>query len=189
MDSASPMWHVRLAELLGFTPAGQSLGTSYYTPTQDARDIDVMTLDWSRGWKVWGAFELQERLTALHAHGARTDAPYGVDPDSTATGLAVGPAVRFYFLDFLGVEPARPFLEGSAQFLFTPGTADGFPSGGSGVNGFERAGAGILFRLRAHLAMEVTYQWYSHVSNGVGLSPQNPMWNGRGGSIALRRDL
>lgn len=188
-DIASPSLHRGLAELLDFAPSGLSLGTSYYMPTQSQRDIDVMTLDLSRSWRVWRVVELQERFTVFNAHGTRTDAPYGVNPDSTATGAAVGPAVRLYFLDFAGLERARPFLEASAQFLFTPAAADGFPSGGSGVNGFERAGAGVLFRIRANLAIEATYQWYSHVSNGAGVSPQNPMWNGRGGSVALRRDL
>jgi len=40
---------------------------------------------------------------------------------------------------------------------------------------------------RPRLSLEFNYQWYAHVSNAAGLSPQNPMWNGRGGSIALRR--
>jgi hypothetical protein len=27
----------------------------------------------------------------------------------------------------------------------------------------------------------------AHVSNGLGLVPQNPMWNGQGGFLSLRR--
>ena len=177
------------AGLLELQPAGQSLAATYYAPIQNQRDIDVMTLDLSRAWRLETAFELQERFTVFRAHGSRTDAPFGTDPDSAATGFAVGPALRLYFLDFLDTGRARPFVEGSAQFLFTPGTAGGFPAGGSGVNGFLRAGAGVLLRLRPRLAIEATYQWYSHVSNAAGASPQNPMWNGRGGSIALRQEF
>ena len=177
------------AELLELQPAGQSLAATYYAPTQDQRDIDVMTLDLSRAWRFETAFELQERFTVFRAHGSRSDAPFGIDPDSSATGFAVGPALRCYFLDFLDIGWPRPFVEGSAQFLFTPGTAGGFPAGGSGVNGFLRAGAGVLLRLGPRLALEATYQWYSHVSNAAGSSPQNPMWNGRGGSIGLRREF
>lgn len=180
-----PAW----AGALELQPAGQSLAATYYAPTQDQRDIDVMTLDLSRAWRFETAFELQERFTAFRAHGSLTDAPFGIDPDSAATGFAVGPALRLYFFDFLDTGRARPFIEGSAQFLFTPGTNGGFPAGGSGVNGFLRAGAGVLLRLRPRLALEVTYQWYSHVSNAAGSSPQNPMWNGRGGSVALRREF
>ena len=187
--SEVPSWRQRLADMLDFEPAGQSAGASYYTPTQAHRDIDVMAINLSRGWKFWGSFELQSQFSVFHAHGSRTDAPFGVDPDSAATGVAVGPGLRLYILDFAGAARVRPFLEGSAQFLVTPGTADGFPSGGSGVNGFERAGAGIRIRLRAHLAIEATYQWYSHVSNAAGVSPQNPMWNGHGGSLALHREF
>ncbi len=176
-----------LAQLPTLQRSGQSIGFSYYTPTQAARDIDASSVDFSSGWRIWSAFELQRRISIFHGQGTRTDAPYGVDPDSTATGFALGGAARFYPLDLLGHSRVRPFIEGSAQFLFTPGTRDGFPSGGSGVNGFLRAGAGALVQLRPRLALEVSYQWYSHVSDGTSLSEQNPMWNGRGGTVALRR--
>jgi hypothetical protein len=188
-DSGVAPLHRRLADLLGFEGAGRSLGVSYYTPTQDHRDIDVTAIDFSRGWKVWDVFEFQSRVGLFHATGRRTDAPYGVNPDSTATGFDMGVAARFYALDVLEVRRIRPFVEGSAQFLFTPGTHDGFPSGGSSVNGFERAGAGVLVQLTPRLAIEATYQWYSHVSDGAALSPQNPMWNGHGGTLAFRRVL
>lgn len=188
-QSAVPSRYQGLADMLDFEPVGQSWGATYYAPTQDQRDIEVMTLDLSRGWRLGSPFELQGRFTIFHAHGARTDVPYGVNPDSEATGAAVGPALRFYFLDFLDTWRVRPFIEGSAQVLFTPGTGDGFPAGGSGVNGFERAGAGVLVHFSPHWAIEATYQWYSHASNAAGLHSQNPMWNGRGGSLALRREL
>jgi hypothetical protein len=181
--------HRPLFELLDVEFAGRSVGASYYTPTQDHRDIDVMVLDLSDAWKFCRVFEFQGRFTLFHAHGSRTDAPSGVDPDSTATGFAAGPAVRFYPFDVLGSERVRPYLEGSAQFLFTPDTRDGFPSGGTAVNGFLRAGAGVKFQLGQRSAIEATYDWFSHASNGVGLVPQNPMWNGHGGGIALSRDF
>ncbi len=178
-----------LSRLLDLQDAGRSVGVSYYTPTQNHRDIDVTAVEFSRGWSLLRAFEVQRRLGVFHAEGTRTDAPFGVDPDSTATGVCAGIAARFYPLDLLRVGRLRPFVEGSAQFLYTPGTRNGFPSGGSGVNGFERAGAGVLLQIGPHFALEATYQWYSHVSNGTGLSPQNPMWNGHGGALAVRRDF
>ena len=174
-------------EALNLENAGSSISVSYYTPTQAHRDIDITTIDFSRGWKLLGALEIQRRLGLFHAWGTRTDAPYGVDPDSTATGVSAGIAARLYPLDLIGVNRLRPFVEGSAQILYTPGTRDGFPSGGSGLNGFERAGAGVVVQLSPRLALEATYQWYSHVSNGSGVSPQNPMWNGHGGTIGIRR--
>jgi len=166
-----------------------SLSASYYTPTQDHREIEITTVDLSRAWRIWGGLEIQRRLGLFHASGKRTDAPDGVNPDSAATGVTAGAALRWYPFDFLHLRRARPFIEGSAQFLYTSGTHDGFPSGGSGVNGFERAGAGVLIRLGPRLDLEVSYQWWSHVSNGTGLSPQNPMWNGHGGTVGLRREL
>jgi hypothetical protein len=186
-NNRSPPMYRELFQFLGVEDAGSSISVSNYTSVQAHRDIDVTTADFSRGWTLLRAFELQRRIGLFHSHGTRTDAPYGVDPDSTASGISAGVAARLYPLDLIGVDRVRPFIEGSAQFLYTPGTHAGFPSGGSGVNGFERAGAGIVIQLRRRLALEATYQWYAHVSNGSGLSPQNPMWNGHGGSIGVRR--
>ena len=185
--SESPPVYRQLFQFLNVENAGSSISVSYYTPTQAHRDIDVTAVDFSRGWTLLGVFEVQRRVGLFHAQGTRTDAPFGVDPDSTATGISAGVAARLYPLDLIRTSRVRPFVEGSAQFLYTPGTRDGFPSGGSGVNGFERAGAGIVVQLGRRLALEATYQWYSHVSNGAGLTPQNPMWNGHGGTIGVRR--
>jgi hypothetical protein len=187
LPAQSPGALGRLSRALGLQDAGTSVGVSYYTPTQEHRNIDVTTVDLSRGWMLWRMFEVQGRLGLFHAQGTRTDAPDGVSPDSTATGVAPGAAARLYPLELLGPRPVRPFVEGSAQFLYTPGTQNGFPAGGSGANGFLRAGAGLLVQLGPHLALEATYQWYSHVSDGTGLLPQNPMWNGHGGTLAVRR--
>ena len=176
-----------LARLLNLSASGSALGGAYYTPTQEHREIDVIALDFMRSWRVVDAFELQRRLTLFHASGRRTDVPYGVDPDSTATGVAFGVGGRFYPLHFLA-SPAKVFVEASAQVLYTP-TKEEFPPGGTGLNGFLRVGGGLLFQIRPRLAIEASYQWYSHVSNASGLSPQNPMWNGHGGTLTLRKSL
>jgi hypothetical protein len=175
------------AKLLNLPVSASALGAAYYTPTQDHREIDVTALDFTRSWRVVNAFELQRRLTLFHASGKRSDVPFGVDPDSTATGVAFGFGGRLYPL-YLPASPAKVFVEASAQVLYTP-TKEEFPPGGTGLNGFLRAGGGVLFQIRPRLAIEASYQWYSHVSNASGLSPQNPMWNGHGGTLTLRRSL
>jgi hypothetical protein len=175
------------ARLFNLTASGNSFGASYYTPTQDHREIDVTAFDYSRAWRLLEVFEVQRRVGLFHASGTRSDAPYGVNPNSTATGMTFGPGVRLYPLYRL-TDPVGVFVEGSAQILYIPGTK-GFPAGGTGLNGFLRAGAGALFELNPKLAIDASYQWYSHVSNASGLSPQNPMWNGHGGTIALRRQF
>ena len=176
-----------LAKLLKLSASGSALGVAYYTPTQEHREIDVTALDFTRSWRVVNAFELQRRLTLLHASGRRSDVQYGVDSDSTANGVAFGVGGRLYPLYFLA-SPAMVFVEASAQVLYTPAKEE-FPPGGTGLNGFLRAGGGVLFQIRPKLAIEASYQWYSHVSNASGLSPQNPMWNGHGGTVTLRRSL
>jgi len=175
------------ARLLNLTASANSFGLAYYTPIQDHREIDVTAFDFTRSWRLGDAFEIQRRLGLFHASGHRSDVPYGVNPDSTATGVTFGVGGRLYPLYFLS-SPARVFVEGSAQVLYTPNTQE-FPAGGTGLNGFLRAGAGFQFELRPSLAIEASYQWYSHVSNASGLSPQNPMWNGQGGTVALRHQF
>jgi opacity protein-like surface antigen len=81
----------------------------------------------------------------------------------------------------------RIFIEGSVEILYTPGGSE-FPAGGTGINAFLRAGGGVQYQITGRLALEAHYE-YAHVSNGGGKVPQNPMWNGRGGGVSIRRSL
>jgi hypothetical protein len=166
------------------TQTANWLSVSYYTSAQEYNEINVEALDLARAWRLGNILELQGRLGAFHAQGIRLDTPYQYSSNSTTSGATLGIGSRLYPL---AVRRMRIFLEGSVEILYTPGSSD-FPAGGTGINAFLRAGGGVQYQITERLALEAHYE-YAHVSNGGGSVPQNPMWNGRGGGISIRRSL
>ena len=175
-----------IARWFPLTQTADWLSVSYYTSAQGYNDINVEALDLARAWRLGNTLELQGRLGAFHAKGTRLDAPYPYvyDSNSTTTGATLGIGSRLYSL---AVERMRLFFEGSVEILYTPGSSD-FPAGGTGLNAFLRAGGGVQCQITRQVALEAHFE-YAHVSNGGGSVPQNPMWNGRGGGISIRRSL
>jgi hypothetical protein len=160
------------------------ISTSYYVSSQSFYDIEVETLDIGRAWRLGNRLELQGRLGAFHSQGERLDAPSLSSQNSRTSGVTFGGAARVYAFQtrYVGL-----FVEGAVEILYTPGSEQ-FPAGGTGLNAFLRAGGGLQWQLTPRLALETHYE-YAHVSNGAGSVEQNPMWNGRGGGLTLRRSL
>jgi opacity protein-like surface antigen len=173
-----------IARWFSLTQTANWLSVSYYTSAQAYNDINVEALDLARAWRLGNTLELQGRLGAFHAQGTRLDAPYLYDSNSTTSGATLGIGSRLYPLE---VRRMRIFIEGSVEILYTPGSSD-FPAGGTGINAFLRAGGGVQYQITRRLALEAHYE-YAHISNGGGAVPQNPMWNGRGGGVSIRRSL
>jgi hypothetical protein len=160
------------------------LSASYYVTSQSYYDIEVETIDLGRAWRLGNILELQGRLGAFHSEGERVDAPWLTSQNSRTSGVTFGGATRFYAPQ---TPYARLFIEGAVEILYTPG-GEQFPAGGTGVNAFLRVGGGLQCQITSRLALEAHYE-YAHVSNGAGSVEQNPMWNGRGGGLTLRRWL
>jgi hypothetical protein len=160
------------------------VSAAYYVTSQSYYHIEVETLDLGRAWRLGRLLEVQARLGAFHSQGERLDAPYLLSQDSTTSGATFGGAGRIYPLQLPQI---RLFFEGSVEILYTPG-GNQFPAGGTGINAFLRVGGGLQCPISQRLALEVHYE-YAHISNGAGSVEQNPMWNGRGGGLTLRRAL
>jgi hypothetical protein len=173
-----------LARTFPLTQTADWLSAAYYATSQSYYDISFEAVDLGRAWRLGSMLELQGRLGAFHSQGERLDAPYLPSRNSTTTGVTFGGGARFYALQLRQV---RLFLEGSVEILYTPGGQQ-FPVGGTGVNAFLRAGGGVQCQITRRLALEVHLE-YAHVSNGAGSVEQNPMWNGHGGGLTLRRSL
>jgi opacity protein-like surface antigen len=180
-SSASPGL---LARTFPLTGTYDWLSVSYYVTSQSFYDIDVQTLDIGRAWRLGSVLELQARLGAFHSNGERLDAPWLGNQDSTTSGVTFGGAARLYPFQ---TQHVRLFIDGAVEMLYTPG-GNQFPAGGTGINAFLRAGGGLQFPITQRLALEAHYE-YAHVSNGAGSVDQNPMWNGRGGGLTIRRSL
>ena len=173
-----------LTRLFPLTETADSLSVSYYVSAQARNDINVEALDLSRAWRFGSLLELQGRLGAFHSQGARVDATYLGDQDSTTSGATAGVGGRLYSL---AIRRMRLFVEGSVEVLYTPGGNE-FPAGGTGINALLRAGGGVQCQITRRLALEAHFE-YTHISNGGGDVIQNPMWNGRGGGLSIRRSL
>jgi hypothetical protein len=173
-----------LRRMFSLTETADWLSASYYTTSQPYYDIEVETLDIGRSWRLGSVLELQGRLGAFHSEGQRLDAPWLTSENSRTTGMTFGGASRFYPV---WSRYGRVFIEGAVEILYTPGSEQ-FPAGGTGVNAFLRVGGGLQFHITRRLALEAHYE-YAHVSNGAGSVEQNPMWNGHGGGLTLRRSL
>lgn len=173
-----------LSRMFPLTETADWLSASYYTTSQPYYDIEVETLDIGRSWRLGSMLELQGRLGAFHSEGQRLDAPWLTSENSRTSGMTFGGASRIYPLQ---TRYGRVFIEGAVEILYTPGSEQ-FPAGGTGVNAFLRAGGGLQFQITSRLALEAHYE-YAHVSNGAGSVEQNPMWNGHGGGLTLRRSL
>ena len=172
------------ARMFPLTETADWLSASYYTTSQSYYDISFETVDLGRAWRLGRLLELQGRIGAFHSQGERLDAPYMPSQNSTTTGVTFGADARVYALQLRRV---RLFVEGSVEILYTPGGQQ-FPVGGTGVNAFLRAGGGVQCQITRGLALEAHFE-YAHVSNGAGSVEQNPMWNGHGGGLTLRRSL
>lgn len=159
-------------------PAGWRFELDYLGRTEPHRPIDVVAVNARHVWQGPFGFDGALGIGALHGAGERRDPGAPVLP-SDATGFLAGGAVRFAPVV---IGPAKPFVQGAVDFLYTFGRP--FPAGGSSVNGLVRWGAGIEIAVSQRMSLSAGYR-AAHISNGGGLVPSNPAWNGRGGFVDL----
>lgn len=171
-----------LSRQLGSPEKAVVVEASDMAPTQAHRDINVSTLEIARAWRYQEFLELQAGAGLFHAEGSVGDAAPGINPDSTATGVSFGGTVRLYPVNWGAL---HVFAAGTIHMLWIPFIDSHFPAGGTGVNGFLRVDGGVSVDLNPRYTLEAGYR-FGHVSNGSGLTPQNPMWNGQGGFLAVR---
>jgi hypothetical protein len=158
----------------------------YYAPlpgfNRKNRDIDISDLRIARAWHFRQGWEFQLGGLLFRATGNRTAPSPLPDPpqeDSGAFGGAVGPLFRWNFLRF---NRWRLFAEAEEDFLITD---KDFPAQGSSYNGYFRGGGGASFRLNDSYRLDAAFH-FAHVSDAQALQ-NNPIWNGRGFSLGIRR--
>ena len=148
---------------------------------RDFRDIGLATLEVQRAWTLHGPLELRTGGGITYARGS-TSEPFSVEPARAVSVLGFNGGVEAR-VDVIRHDQFRLFVDGSVNLLWTHGTQ--FPPGGTGVNGYLRAGPGGMFRLNDRIAIEAGYH-FSHVSNGAGVVAHNPAYNGHGGYLSIR---
>jgi hypothetical protein len=144
------------------------------------RDITLASIEAWRTWEFHYGLEAQAGGGFFLANGTRTAEGTAETIRSDAYGVAFGGGLRWYGFGLYGL---RPFGEGLVNIAYTP--SHPFPAGGSAVNGYLRAGGGLRFDLSQRYAVEAGFH-LAHVSNGGGLVPGNPAYNGQGWFLNLR---
>lgn len=159
--------------------------SEYQAPRDDFnrsfRDIGLVTLEAQRAWTLNGPLELRAGGGVTYARGSTWE-PLSTAPrrDVDVLGLNAGVEAR---VDLLRRPRFRLYVDGSVNMLWTHGVQ--FPPGGTGFNGYLRAGPGVMVQMNDRLAIETGYH-LSHVSNGGGIVAHNPAYNGHGGYLAVR---
>lgn len=144
------------------------------------RAIDVQAFRAAHAWKIRYGLEGQFGALVFLGFGTKSE-PFSSTPpeNSNAGGIGFGPEARW---NFLQTYRFRVFADGESDFIYA---LPQFPAGGSATNAFLRAGGGAAYRFRDKEWFEAGYR-RAHVSNGGGIVPSNPAWNGKGIYIGMR---
>lgn len=148
---------------------------------RDFRDIGLATLEVQRAWTLHGPLELRAGGGITYAKGSTAE-PFSTAPARNVDVLGFNGGVEAR-IDLLRLDKVRLFVDGSVNMLWTHGIQ--FPPGGTGFNGYLRAGPGAMVKLNDRLAVEAGYH-LSHVSNGAGIVAHNPAYNGHGVYLSFR---
>jgi hypothetical protein len=152
-------------------------------PTKAERQIELTNLSYFFAKKRFGDDLIHMKIgaTATHAHGSIIqlqgrieDGTFGsVELESPALG--VGPTVSAG-LRVLETRSTRLSLEAVGSVMVYD---RGFPAGGSWYNGMVQAGPSLSIGLADARSLTLGVRW-THISNGQGLGPHNPSFDGRG---------
>jgi lipid A 3-O-deacylase len=163
------------------------VGVDYLTPTKSDRQINTVNLNaylWQKQYKPW-SLRLKLGFTATRPTGTigQGDGNSGNDtshehlPDSSAYGI--GPTMELQW-EALSVDRLSVDVDGSAGLILYDRH---FPTGGDYYNGMYQVGPSIGYRVSDKGQLRVGYRWM-HVSNGQGITPDNPSYEAIG--IILR---
>lgn len=79
------------------------------------------------------------------------------------------------------IGPITPFVEGAFGAVYT---SEDFPPDGTKWNYTQRYGVGLDVRVSEQIELALGYR-HMHLSNGKGLGPQNPSYDGDGLVLAV----
>jgi hypothetical protein len=176
---------------------GVTFGTaaSYLAPTRSSRQVQTAILDLLFGVEVFDFFgiDLYAGLSVAGASGWITQwDDHFVDVRYDTRAGALGPVFVFR------VEPFRPLCVangGCAGFSFAVDAGGAllfysshFPPGGDIYDFAWRVGGTLGYQVTPRFRVELGGRWM-HVSNGQGLGPFNPAYEGAGVTIGTQITL
>lgn len=123
--------------------------------------------------RVAPALEVRAMALALAPFGATRDGREVTGGGGGELGMVLSPFPAW---------PARPFLTWSIGLLLFPQRP--FLPGGDAYEGILSFGGGVEVSLSSRVTLRAQAQ-YAHLSNGQGLGPHNPAFDGVGGALGL----
>ncbi len=163
-------------------------GIEYYTPLDNDRDIQTISFNVLYGWErdVKSPFTFSTGITLTRAWGSITQLDDTFNPvefENSASGL--GPILYLKYEPFNqnGWSLAPDFLGGIIFY------SEKFPAGGDIYNFMWRLGGVLTYKVHeSNYATGLSFRWM-HVSNGQGITPKNPSYEGLGIGISLTKYL
>ena len=152
---------------------------AFYGPEDKlGRDIQMTLLNIGaeRYFRKNLGFVADAYLVSTSGNIIQSPDPAELDSDSFGIGGSLG--LKWHFIRS---QRWSAFVDGSVGLLYTDNE---FPSGGTKLNVLSRANIGITWQMRRQLHL-VTSLSLVHVSNGKGLTEENPSFNGEGGYLGL----
>jgi len=159
----------------------------YFTPTKDNRQIETVSLNmlygWERNRRIPYVFKVG--VTLSYAWGEITQLNENLIVVTTPNdAFAAGPVfltgIRLPITKRLSV---LPYFSGGALLY-----SEDFPFGGDIYNFMWRMGGSFDWQLNKNDRLITSFLWM-HVSNGQGLNPGNPSYEGVGIRVGFSREL
>ena len=158
-------------------------GTEYFVPIHENRQIETISSNfmWIKNYGV-GSIDVQAGLTLTRPWGEIEQLDENLQTITLKSGAwGVGPVFLFRW-NLWPSASVHPILDCSGATIYYDRQ---FPGGGERYNFMGRFGAGFGLGSEKSLKVILKYEWM-HVSNGRGLVPNNPSYEGKGPYIGFR---
>ena len=162
-------------------------GFEYIEPSHNNRQIKTTSVHFLYGWQYFQKTPLTIYVgtTLTYAYGSiiQLDENFN-DVISKNNAFGIGPVFNIQFEPFIfeGFSISPYFSGGFILY------SEKFPHGGDIYNFIWKAGGSLHYRLNNKFKINLSLIWM-HVSNGQGLTPKNPSYEGFGINLSLTKFL
>ena len=184
--------YLSAAPAFAASPDGKRLltGVEYLYPTEEDRQLRTTSVDLLYAVKTVDKARLSVSagVTATRASGDITQWTGSLSEgtltatthESSASGLGPSALARF---DLVKRKRVRLSADLSGGLLLYD---QDFPAGGERYNFMWRVGPSLTYKLNSSYGIGVGYRWM-HVSNGKGITAENPSYDAAGFQVQLSR--
>lgn len=159
----------------------------YLHPTENDRDITTINLDFNYLISRINRLSMYIGIVGTYAYGSITQLEGDINQgtlrevhyDNSAFGLGPGILVSFEIIKFKKVSL---HLNGNGNLILY---SEKFPAGGDNYNFMWRGGPMLEYEIGKSQSVGINFH-FVHVSNGQGLSQDNPSYNTQGVRLSFK---